>query len=340
MAAKIDAAIVAAALATSSEHIHRYAESKFRGTGIYYRFNVCEETNIKLFEHQKMVAMRMVTENYLQQASTAEYTRKFISQLQNLYVNPNNRDLQKRFGSPTDIQTLIESTIHPETLNIIQALPLESTSLNIAPEALRSPTNDYEVIPTVQIEKYISTSDIPMGHLVLSFNILSGGQHNEARRGQETYRRHKFQPRSPICVPKGRWRSSMAYMLLHDTATQHYQAEGSILDGSLNKREINTDGCIMLGMSVLLMRGDTMSEICEPVDEAATVAVTVPDNCGSWALVESVKSFEVQADDQLIFELWWDPANVSEEYASRSKLFFGGIRYAPVNLPPADTDEG
>ncbi|KAF8532066.1 acyl transferase/acyl hydrolase/lysophospholipase, partial [Trichophaea hybrida] len=82
MAAKIDAAIVVAALATSSENIHCVAESMFQGTGIYYRFNVCEETNIKLFEYQKMDAMRKATENYLQQDPIAEYARKCVSQLQ------------------------------------------------------------------------------------------------------------------------------------------------------------------------------------------------------------------------------------------------------------------
>jgi hypothetical protein len=82
MAAKIDAAIVTAALATSSEYIHYVADSKFQGTGIYYRFNVSAETNIRLFEYQKMDAMRKATENYLQQDPIAEYARKCVSQLQ------------------------------------------------------------------------------------------------------------------------------------------------------------------------------------------------------------------------------------------------------------------
>jgi len=86
MAAKIDAAIVAAALATSSETVHGVARSMFQGTDIYYRFNVYEETNIKLFEYQKMDAMRKATENYLQQDQIAEYARKCVSQLQNACV--------------------------------------------------------------------------------------------------------------------------------------------------------------------------------------------------------------------------------------------------------------
>lgn len=81
MAAKFDAAIVVAALATSSENIHSLAKSMFEGTDIYYRLNVYEETNIKLFEYQKMDAMRKATENYLRQDPIAEYARKCVSQL-------------------------------------------------------------------------------------------------------------------------------------------------------------------------------------------------------------------------------------------------------------------
>ncbi|KAF8536158.1 hypothetical protein BDD12DRAFT_935396, partial [Trichophaea hybrida] len=46
LAAQVDTGPVASALATSSKYINQFAESKFRGTDIYYRFNVQEGTVI------------------------------------------------------------------------------------------------------------------------------------------------------------------------------------------------------------------------------------------------------------------------------------------------------
>ncbi|KAF8535216.1 acyl transferase/acyl hydrolase/lysophospholipase [Trichophaea hybrida] len=121
IAAKIDAAVVAAAIATSSEHIHLFAEDKFHTTGNsekYYRFNVREETNIALFEHKKMGAMRQATERYLQQDSIVEYTNNCVSRLQNLNFNL-ERGSRTSFSSSDDIQSLIGSTIHRQILESI-----------------------------------------------------------------------------------------------------------------------------------------------------------------------------------------------------------------------------
>jgi len=72
----IDTAVVAAAIATSSEHIHHFAEDKFRTTGKYNLLNVREEINIAL---NKIYTMRQATERYHQQDSIVEYITDCVS---------------------------------------------------------------------------------------------------------------------------------------------------------------------------------------------------------------------------------------------------------------------
>ncbi|KAA8909949.1 acyl transferase/acyl hydrolase/lysophospholipase [Sphaerosporella brunnea] len=332
LAAKLDAALVAAALATSSEHIHRFAESKFRGTGIYYRFNVCEQTDIKLFEHRKMGAMVKATNEYLKQASTAEFTRKCVARLQNLRVDLNPRHTRRTFSSPNDIQTLIESTVNPTILETIRQQPVETT-WDIPPEMLWSQCTDYEVFPTMQLEEYAAAEGLPFGHLTLLFNILHGGQIKPAAGvppGPETGRRHRFQPQKPVHVPPGRWRAGMAYMLMAGAVNQREEAQSGPSAGG--RRNSNSEACIMLGISVFAKRGNALEpEPTVPIYEAATVSVPVPKGCAAWALIESGASFEVNEGDQVIFEVWWDLANVSEETPHCPKLHFGGIRLTSID---------
>lgn len=325
IAAKIDAALVTTALATSSEHIHLFAQSKFRGTGIYYRFNVCAQTDIKLFEHQKIGAMIQVTEDYLQEASTLTLMRKCVSRLLNMQVNSNSRNKRRTFSSPNDIQSLIESTANPEILDIIQQQPVETT-WDIAPERLRSPSTDHEVIPTIQMKRHLAVQGLPIGHLALSFNILSGGQIISASGVHpdcNTYRRHRFQPRMPVYIPNGNWRISMAYILVVDIVDHKDEVESS--QPARDWRMPDSEGSIMLGISAFVKTEDPQgleSQLAKPIAERTTISVPIPETCAAWALLESAGYFEVTEGDQITFEVWWDPAKVSEDISHRSKLFF------------------
>ena len=115
----------------------------------------------------------------------------------------------------------------------------------------------------------------------------------------------------------------MAYMLLVD------QGDGVESGPSAgNRGNSNSEGCIMIGISVFVKRGSPSEpELTVPIDEASTLSVPLPKSCAAWALIESVRSFEVSEGDQVTFEVWWDLANTSEEAARCSKLHFGGIRY-------------
>jgi hypothetical protein len=55
--------------------------------------------------------------------------------------------------------------------------------------------------------------------------------------------------------------------------------------------------------------------------------VDISNISACWELLEHSGSFDVGEEDQPLFELWWDLAQVSEELASRLTLSFGGIRY-------------
>lgn len=325
LAAKIDTALVTAALATSSEHIHRFAESKFRGTAIYYRFNVCKKTDIKLFEYRKMDAMIEATDEYLKQASTLMSIRKCVTQLQNLRADLDGRHKRRTFSSPSDIQSLVESTINPAILENILRQPVETTC-DILPEMLWSPCTDYELSPTIQMGEYAAGDGLPFGHLTFQFNAFNGGQiipADRARPSQGICRGHRFQPQKSVHVPPGRWKTGMAYMLMVDWGDR----VGS--GPSAGKRgNANSEGCILIGISVFVKK-DNASEP-EPmvtIDGASTFSAPLPKSCAAWALIESVRSFEVSVGDQVTFELWWDLANTSEETSHSSKLYFGGIRY-------------
>jgi hypothetical protein len=329
IAARLDASLVAAALATSSEHIHLFAQSKFRGTEIYYRFNVCTNPDIKLFEHQKMGAMIKATEDYLGLASTAELIQNYVSRLKSMPVDMNSRDTRRTFSNPNDIQSLIESTINPAILDTIQQQPVETT-WDIAPENLLSETTDCDVIRTVQMEQHMGVAGLPIGHIALSFNVLNGGQLIPAlavHLERDTCRRHQFQPHRPVHIPNGRWRSAMAYMLVIDITDQRDTVNSSA--AARDWRMSDSEGCIMLGISVYVKREDPQvaeSEHTKLIHESATISVPVPESCVTWALLESGESFEVAEGDHIMFEMWWDPVNVSEDISYRSKLFFGGIR--------------
>jgi hypothetical protein len=126
MAAKIDAAIVTAALATSSQHIHRFAELKFRGTGIYYRFDVRQPTNVKLFEYKKMPDMVKATQEYLEEINTTELLQECVSRLKHIAVDPSDDGVRK-FSDPVDVMTIREFKVNPSVLGACQTQALEVT---------------------------------------------------------------------------------------------------------------------------------------------------------------------------------------------------------------------
>ncbi|KAF8244380.1 FabD/lysophospholipase-like protein [Wilcoxina mikolae CBS 423.85] len=278
---------------------------------------------IKLFEHQKMDAMIRATHDYLGLALTTTCIRKCISQLINMRVNPNSRNKRRTFSSPNDISSLIESTINPAILDSIQQQAVEP-NWDIAPESLWSQTTDLKVIPTFQTENHLSDQGLPIGNLVFSFNVLSGGQGSNptVHFDRDTYRRHRFQPPKPVHIPNGRWRSTMAYMLVVDIGDQGDGTECH--PPARDWRMPESEGCITLGISVFMKR-ESETERTDPIDEGTTISVPVPESCATWSLVESCGYFDVVEGDQITFEVWWDASNVSEDMTRRSKLYFGGI---------------
>jgi hypothetical protein len=276
-----------------------------------------------------MGAMIKATEDYLGLASTAELIQNYVSRLKSIPVDMNSRETRRTFSNPNDIQSLIESTINPAILDTIQQQPVETT-WDIAPENLLSETTDCDVIRTVQMEQHMGVAGLPIGHIALSFNVLNGGQLIPAlavHLERDTSRRHQFQPHRPVHIPNGRWRSAMAYMLVIDITDQRDRVNSSA--AATDWRMSDSEGCIMLGISVYVKREDPQvseSEHTKHINESATISVPVPESCATWALLESGESFEVAEGDHIVFEIWWDPVNVSQDISYRSKLFFGGIR--------------
>jgi hypothetical protein len=277
-----------------------------------------------------MGAMMMATDQYLGLASTVTFVQKCISRLINMRVNSNSRNKRRTFSCPNDIQTLIESTINPAILNTIQQQALETTC-DIASESLWFQTTAHDVIPTEKLKNSKTIQDFPIGHLVLLFNILNGGQ------GTGAFRRHRFQPLMPGDIPNGRWRSAMAYMLVADIGDQGDGTES--YPPAAAWRMPDVEGCITLGVSIFVKR-ESETERNEPIVEGTTISVPVPESCATWAVVESYGCFDVADGDQIMFEVWWDAVKVSENITQRSTLYFGGIRCAlSVTTLRGETDK-
>lgn len=79
--AKLDTIKLIEALATSSEYVHSIAKNKFRGTGIYYRFNCPEGGKIKLYEYKKTAEVSDLTKLYLNKVCTVKDVEACILQL-------------------------------------------------------------------------------------------------------------------------------------------------------------------------------------------------------------------------------------------------------------------
>ncbi|KAI5816743.1 acyl transferase/acyl hydrolase/lysophospholipase [Pyronema omphalodes] len=317
VAAKVDAAIVTAALATSSQHIHQFAELKFRGTGIYYRFNVQQPTNVKLFEYKKMPDMVKATQEYLKEIKTTELLQECVSRLKHIAVDP-NEDGVRKFSDPVDVMTVRGFKFNPSVLGAYQIQAHEVT-LEIPSERLWSATTDYTIIPTIQLDIESPVSQLSFSHLAFIFKIH---QENQPC-GEILRRKHRFQPRRAVDVPIGRWRSELVYMLI----APEDETMGVRGDPGLQT-------CVTIGLSIFVHRaGVSSTESDKPNYECSTDCIPLPEACSAWALLESGGSFDVREGDQVDFELWWDCTNTVWETASSwSRLYFGGLRLTEVKV--------
>ncbi|KAI5776410.1 acyl transferase/acyl hydrolase/lysophospholipase [Geopyxis carbonaria] len=321
LAAILDTGIVAAALATSSEGVHHFAQSRFRNTGVYYRFNFPNDAGIKLFDYQKLDTLKEDTNKYLDEYSTHRLLKKCVTQLQKLddpanYVKIRNK--RRLYSKPDDRRSMMEPTMNPELIGQLLRMPDQNTimAVNIPPESLWTDVDSYKTIP---LRNWARSGEVtPVGHLGMSFNVLRGGEppnRTYLKPGSHRPRLCRF----PVLevgdgqiIPSGRWRATMIFRL-----------QGT--DASENLRQ----KCMQITLSVYVLDEDDVPTIGAddgPVVSATAISVPVTANCAQWEEVVASESFEVLEGEQVIFELGWELELAGAEFAESSSLLFGGIR--------------
>jgi len=305
--------MVTMALATSSEHIHEFAKSKFRNTNKYHRFSIHKGEDIRLFDYQRMEEVKRMTQSYLRDNSTVAAVDVCVSQLRTAAESSSSGG-SNMFSNEHNFDILEETVVSPELLDLIQQQPVEDT-FEMPPESFWSQSNDYKIEPT----KHLDASNCiaqPFGHLTFAFTIFP--IESRLQSVEPIIQRYQFPPNSKHIIPNGRWKASMVYTLKaatslpSDSTPAGKIGAGPALEGSLE-----------VGLSISTIRKVAGSQTIA----CTSTHVDISNISACWELLEHSGSFDFGEEDQPLFELWWDLAQVSEELASRLTLSFGGIRY-------------
>jgi len=176
VAAKVDAALVTKAITTSSEHINRYVQTRFKDRGrpdAYHRFSVTRGMDVKLHEYKKIPLIRDATEKYLAQPATRKAIEACAKKLSTLDLPQNIVKKRKSFSEPNDIESVVEASsgLTKELLLKMHQLPSEaSVALFLTPESLWPKEWSFEPMSIHDI--FLNASEIdPTGELVFKFAL-------------------------------------------------------------------------------------------------------------------------------------------------------------------------
>lgn len=312
------------ALATSSEYINQFAESKFSETDIHHRFNVQEGADIKLFEYNKMDALADATKRYLKQKNTENLLRACVSKLRSISGPHSGMTGGERrtFSRPDDIHTLAGSLNFPDILKTVQAAEANNNAIDIPPESLWSRDCDHEIILTREL-KVTDSTIAPIGFQSLVFSQSPPPVNNDG--DNRLIRRHSF-PALPVScselIKPGRWLAVMLFMMVKGSANK-----------TDSKRKVSRrteeNGNVILRLSTFVKSTAASqkgilaaSGACSTEISASVVPLSNEVTC--WQILEGSGYFSVEEGDSVEFKLSWD----CNGYGIRRplKFFFGGIR--------------